>query len=245
MNNYIEAKYKKVNHESKLISTEDNFIAHIKGADIVRNDEIILKDINLKICQGEFVFILGKTGSGKTSLLKSFYGEVPLKKGICNVAGFNLLTIKWKELPSLRRHLGIIFQDFQLLNDRTVYENLEFVLNVTGWKNKNQMDDRIISVLKKVGLDAKIDKMPYQLSAGEQNILDIARAILNYPAMIIADEPTGNLDGNSKDKIMNLLLGISKENKTAVLIATHDMEIVEKFPGKKYETLDHKLKDLN
>ena len=210
----------------------ENYIALIKDLDIYRGNDIVLKSVSLKIQRGDIIFILGKTGTGKTSLLKTLHGELPVFNGNCMVAGFNMNTMKWRELPLLRRNIGVIFQDFQLLNDRTVFENLEFVLQVTGWTDKLKINEKVMSVLAKVGMEAKYNKMPYQLSAGEQNKVDLARAILNNPSLILADEPTGNLDPESSDNIMNLLVQIAKENNSAVVVATHDMMIVNNFPGK-------------
>ncbi|MGB3948629.1 MAG: ATP-binding cassette domain-containing protein [Bacteroidia bacterium] len=192
---------------------------------------MVLNNISLSVDKGEFVYLIGKTGSGKSSLLKTLYAELPLIQGEANVAGFNLINIKRKEIPFLRRKLGIVFQDFQLLTDRTINENLLFVLKATGWKNKNDMQKRVQEVLEKVRLGTKGFKMPHELSGGEQQRISIARALLNDPELILADEPTGNLDPETSEDIMNTLLDISK-NGRAVIIATHDIMMFNKFPSR-------------
>ncbi len=203
----------------------------LKDATIFQRENLILSDINLDIQKGDFNYIIGKTGSGKSSLMKTLYGDLPLQNGKGSIVGFDLQKLKEKEIPFLRRKIGIVFQDFQLLNDRSVYENLLFVLKATGWKGKNQMDDKINEVLDKVDMKTKGFKMPYQLSGGEQQRVAIARALLNTPEMILADEPTGNLDPKTSVEIMNVLEEINKAGIT-ILMATHDYALILKFPHK-------------
>ena len=203
----------------------------LKDATIFQRENLILSDINLDIQKGDFNYIIGKTGSGKSSLMKTLYGDLPLQNGKGYIVGFDLQKLKEKEIPFLRRKIGIVFQDFQLLNDRSVYENLLFVLKATGWKGKNQMDDKINEVLDKVDMKTKGFKMPYQLSGGEQQRVAIARALLNTPEMILADEPTGNLDPKTSVEIMNVLEEINKAGIT-ILMATHDYALILKFPHK-------------
>jgi cell division transport system ATP-binding protein len=198
---------------------------------IFQGHNLILSDVNISIGKGEFVYLIGQTGSGKSSLLKTLYGELPLEKGEGTIAAIDLFGLKPTQIPFLRRKLGIVFQDFQLLTDRTVYKNLEFVLKATGWKNESDMKARIQEVLELVHLQTKDFKMPHELSGGEQQRVVIARALLNHPEIILADEPTGNLDPKVSDDIMNLLIEISKKG-TAVLMATHDYRIIEKFTGR-------------
>lgn len=206
---------------------------YIAGATILQGQIEVLQSIDLKVAEGEFVFLIGRTGSGKSSLLKTLYGELPLHFGDATIAGYQLRGLTKKEIPYLRRKLGIVFQDFQLLTDRNVLENLFFVLKATGWKNKHDMKERAYQVLEKVGLQTKDYKIPAELSGGEQQRLVIARALLNNPKVILADEPTGNLDPEVSDEIMNLLKSISKEG-TSVLMATHDYRIIQKFGGTVY-----------
>lgn len=203
----------------------------LKDATIFQRENLILSDINLDIQKGDFNYIIGKTGSGKSSLMKTLYGDLPLQNGKGSIVGFDLQKLKEKEIPFLRRKIGIVFQDFQLLNDRSVYDNLLFVLKATGWKGKNQMDDKINEVLDKVDMKTKGFKMPYQLSGGEQQRVAIARALLNTPEMILADEPTGNLDPKTSVEIMNVLEEINKAGIT-ILMATHDYALILKFPHK-------------
>jgi cell division transport system ATP-binding protein len=206
-------------------------IVEINNADIFQSKNLVLSNVNLTIDKGEFVYLIGKTGSGKSSLLKTIYGDVELLQGSAGVAGYQLNHIKDKEIPFLRRKLGIVFQDFQLLTDRSVNANLMFVLQATGWKEKNKMKDRITEVLEKVGLATKGFKMPHELSGGEQQRVVIARALLNHPEMILADEPTGNLDPETSEGIMKLLMDISS-NGCSVLMATHNYTLIEKFPAR-------------
>jgi len=203
----------------------------LKEASIFQRENLILSDINLNIQNGDFNYIIGKTGSGKSSLMKTLYGDLPLQTGQGTIVGFDLQKLKEKQIPFLRRKIGIVFQDFQLLNDRSVYDNLLFVLKATGWKGKNQMDTKINEVLEKVDMKTKDFKMPYQLSGGEQQRVAIARALLNTPEMILADEPTGNLDPKTSIEIMNVLEEINKAGIT-ILMATHDYALILKFPHK-------------
>jgi len=203
----------------------------LKDASIFQRENLILSNVNLNIEKGDFNYIIGKTGSGKSSLMKTLYGDLPLQEGIGNVVEFDLNKLKEKDIPFLRRKLGIVFQDFKLLNDRSVYENLFFVLKATGWKGKNQIDTKINDVLDKVAMKSKGFKMPYQLSGGEQQRIAIARALLNNPEMILADEPTGNLDPKTSIEIMNVLEDINKTGIT-ILMATHDYALILKFPHK-------------
>ncbi len=204
-------------------------IIELNNLSIYQRHILILSEINLSIGKGEFVYLIGKTGTGKSSLLKTLYADLPVKEGEARVVGYDLQNIKQKEVPFLRRKLGIVFQDFQLLSDRSVNDNLLFVLKATGWKDKEAMDDRIKDVLEKVGLKTKGFKMPHQLSGGEQQRVAIARALLNDPELILADEPTGNLDPETSEGIMSLLFEISRSGR-AVLMATHNYALMEKFP---------------
>ena len=206
-------------------------IIQIHNASIFQSYNPVLSNINLEIEKGEFVYLIGKTGSGKSSLLKTIYGDVELMEGTATIAGFQLSPMKEKQIPFLRRKLGIVFQDFQLLTDRSVNANLLFVLQATGWRDKVKIKDRIAEVLEKVGLATKGFKMPHELSGGEQQRIVIARALLNDPEIILADEPTGNLDPETSEEIMKLLFDISN-NARAVLMATHNYPLIEKFPAR-------------
>ncbi len=206
-------------------------IIELENLTVYQRNIMILSDVNLTIETGEFVYLIGKTGTGKSSLLKTLYTDLPVIEGSAIVADYQLKDIKKKDIPYLRRKLGIVFQDFQLLIDRSVSENLKFVLKATGWKDKIQIDERINEVLEKVGLNTKGFKMPHQLSGGEQQRVSIARALLNDPELILADEPTGNLDPETSEGIINLLKDIS-ENGRAVLMATHDFMMIEKYPSR-------------
>ena len=200
-----------------------------------RSGEKILEGVNLEVNEGEFVYIIGRVGSGKSSLLETLYCELDVDEADeATVLDHNLLTIRRKEIPALRRELGVVFQDFQLLRERTIYKNLEFVLKATGWHDKERINDRIGEVLTMIGLEDKADKMPHELSGGEQQRVAIARAILNSPQLIIADEPTGNLDRDTADNIMQLLRSIC-EKGTAVIMTTHNMSLVNKYPGKAFQ----------
>ncbi len=219
-------------------------IISLDNVSIFQKHNLVLTNVMLTIDKGEFVYLLGKTGSGKSSLLKTLYADLDVKDGSASVAGFDLKTIKRKEIPFLRRKLGIVFQDFQLLTDRTVNDNLLFVLKATGWKGKQEMQKRINDVLDKVHLTTKSFKMPHELSGGEQQRIAIARALLNDPELILADEPTGNLDPETSEGIINILLEISRSGR-AVLIATHDIMMFEKFPSRTIKCENGKLTEAN
>ena len=206
-------------------------VVKLSKASIFQNQNLILKDVDLSVNKGEFVYLIGKTGSGKSSFMKTLYGDLPLKHGEGFVADYDLSTLKEKDIPFLRRKLGVVFQDFKLLNDRTVKENLVFVLKATGWKEKPKMDQRIEAVLSKVGMETKAFKYPYELSGGEQQRIAIARALLNEPEIILADEPTGNLDPQTSVEVMEVLQEINKNGNT-ILMATHDYALILKYPSK-------------
>lgn len=193
--------------------------------------DVVLTDVNFSVKQGELVYLIGKIGSGKSTLLKAIYGEVPVTSGSCTVAGYDITRLKRRQIPKLRRCLGIVFQDYQLLRDRTVYQNLKFALRATGWKNKKDIDKRIESILHVIDLTHKAYKMPHHLSGGEQQRLTIGRALLNNPSVVIADEPTGSLDAQSTNSVMNLFMEIKKMGCT-ILIATHDLSIIESYPSR-------------
>lgn len=206
-------------------------IVKYKNVEILRKELIVLKQVSFELHKGEFVYLLGKVGSGKSSLLKSMYAEIPITEGEASALDYNLINIKRKQIPFLRREIGIVFQDFQLLTDRSVYDNLRFVLEATGWKNETEIDDRIEEVLKEMGMVNKSYKMPHELSGGEQQRIVIARALLNSPKLILADEPTGNLDPDTGEQIVKHLHRIAQEG-TAVIMATHNLNFVEKYPGR-------------
>ena len=199
---------------------------------IYQSKKLILENVNLSLNETEFAYLIGKTGSGKSSLLKILYGELLLTEGNGSVAGFDLKNLKRKQIPMLRRKIGIVFQDFQLLMDRTVIQNMIFVLGATGWKDKTLIQKRALSVLQLVGVEQKANAMPHALSGGEQQRVAIARALLNQPELLLADEPTGNLDPETSEEIMHLLIAVAKEEKSAILMATHDLNMVKKFPAK-------------
>lgn len=214
----------------------EELMIDIKHANIYQGNNLILQDVNFSVHKGEFVYLVGKTGTGKSSLLKTLYGDISLKEGEGTVVGFNLREMDWKKVPFLRRNLGVVFQDFQLLTDRNVNDNLKFVLKATGWRDEKLMDEKIMDVLDKVGLKSKGFKMPFELSGGEQQRVDIARALLNSPKLILADEPTGNLDPETSDEIMNLMAHISRDYGTAIVMATHDYRVINKFPARMVRT---------
>jgi cell division transport system ATP-binding protein len=219
-------------------------IIEFKKASIFQNENLVLADVNLKVEKGDFLYVIGKVGSGKSSLIKTITAEIPLRKGEGVVAGYNLHALKEKQIPYLRRKTGIVFQDFQLLTDRSVFQNLTFVLRATGWKNKAAMKQRIDDVLEKVGLKHKDFKMPHQLSGGEQQRVVIARALLNNPDIILADEPTGNLDPETSDEIMQLLFDIASTGR-AVIMATHNYGLLKKFPAKTLKCESSKLTETD
>lgn len=206
-------------------------VIQLNNASISQSSGVVVSNLNLTVQRGEFVYLLGKTGSGKSSVMKCLYADVPLQSGSGHMAGFELHDLKQKDVPFLRRKLGIVFQDFQLLGDRSIFENLRFVMKATGWKEEEQIKKHINEVLEKVGLFGKGNKMPHEVSGGEQQRVAIARALINHPEIILADEPTGNLDPDTSAEIMKLLQDISKTG-TAVLFATHDMLLYNKFPAR-------------
>jgi cell division transport system ATP-binding protein len=210
----------------------NNTIVSLTNAAIFQQQNMVLDEVNLKVDRGEFCYLIGKTGSGKSSLLKTLYGDLVFKNGTGEVAGFDLRKLNRKSIPLLRRKLGIVFQDFNLLEDRTVGDNLDFVLKATGWKDAGKRKNRINDILTDVGLFHKSFKMPHEISGGEQQRVVIARALLNSPELILADEPTGNLDPETSDEILFLLRDIARNNNTAVIFATHDYRILEKFQGR-------------
>jgi cell division transport system ATP-binding protein len=218
-------------------------IIKLRNVNIYQSQALILSDVNISIDKGEFVYLVGKTGSGKSSLLKTLYGDLELTHGEGWVVGHDLRKLTWQTVPFLRRNPGVVFQDFQLLTDRNVNENLKFVLKATGWKDEKLMDERISDVLDKVNLKNKGYKMPFELSGGEQQRIDIARALLNSPKLILADEPTGNLDPETSDEIMQLLFHISRDFDTCIVMATHDYMVINKFPARTIKTEKGKVWD--
>lgn len=215
-------------------------------ANIYQTDEAILQNVDFHVDEEQFVYVIGKVGSGKSSLLKSIYCEVDFDKADAEKAEVlerNLLTLNRKDVPALRREMGIIFQDFQLLHDRSVKQNLQFVLKATGWKSQKEIDERILKVLEAVGMQDKSNRLPHELSGGEQQRIAIARALLNQPKIIIADEPTGNLDPDTAEKIVGLLYEISHSG-TSVVISTHNLGMIDKFPGRVYKCKEHTLTDV-
>ncbi len=218
-------------------------IIELRKVNIYQSETLILGDVNISIDKGEFVYLVGKTGTGKSSLLKTLYGDLNLTEGEGWVVGHNLRELTWKTIPFLRRNLGVVFQDFQLLTDRNVSENLKFVLRATGWKDLKLMDAKVADVLEKVNLATKGFKMPFELSGGEQQRIDIARALLNSPKLILADEPTGNLDPETTDEIMKLLFHITRDFGTTVVMATHDYVVIDKYPARTIKTENGKVWD--
>ncbi len=215
-------------------------VLKIQKASIFQRENLILSEVNVTINPGDFVYLIGKTGSGKSSFMKTLYGDLPLQEGTGEIVGFNLKGLKEKQIPFLRRKLGVVFQDFKLLNDRTVRNNLEFVLKATGWKDKSQIEKKIDDVLDKVGMKSKGFKYPYQLSGGEQQRVAIARALLNDPELILADEPTGNLDPQTSVEVMQVLQEINKNGNT-ILMATHDYALLLKYPSKTLKCDSNKI----
>lgn len=219
-------------------------VVSLKGVNIYQGQSLVLKDVNFDISKGEFVYLVGKTGTGKSSLLKTLYGELTLTEGQAQVVGFDLRQMDWKKVPFLRRNLGVVFQDFQLLTDRNVHENLKFVLKATGWKEERLMEEKINDVLDKVGLKGKGFKMPFEMSGGEQQRVDIARALLNSPKLILADEPTGNLDPETSDEIMQLLMHIARDYGATVIMATHDFIVINRYPSRMLKTENGQVLDI-
>lgn len=224
------------------MNSENSTIIQLEHTEIAQKDQIVLRDVSFSVGKSEFVFLTGKTGSGKSSLLKSLYADLPLKTGFANVMGYDLVKIKQREVPYLRRKMGFVFQDFKLLTDRNIYKNLEFVLNSTGWKNKIDIKHRINSVLEYVKMDKKGYRMPFELSGGEQQRVAIARALLNDPELILADEPTGNLDPEIANVLMELLFSI-KEKGTSIIMATHNYSLKDRFSSRILHCEDGKLID--
>ena len=218
-------------------------LIHFKNADILNGENVVLYGLNMDVMPGDLVYIVGKVGSGKTSIIRTVTAENRLLKGEGSVCGFDLKEIRSKDIPFLRRRLGVVFQDFQLLTDRSVEENLEFVLRATGWKERREIDGRIREVLKAVGMSTKAHKMPHQLSGGEQQRIAIARALLNRPQAILADEPTGNLDGETADGILKLLRKLNEEG-TAIIMVTHNRSIFERYPGRVFSCADERCTEV-
>lgn len=215
-------------------------VIEYRDVEILRQELTVLKNVNLSVEEGEFVYLIGKVGSGKSSLIKTMYAEIPIESGEAKVFDYDLAEIRRRDVPMLRRKIGVVFQDFQLLTDRSVADNLLFVLKATGWKDKEEMQERIDEVLKQVGMENKSYKMPHELSGGEQQRVVIARSILNKPKLILADEPTGNLDPETGHQIVLLLRGIA-EKGTSVIMATHNINLVEEFPGRVIKCEDKKV----
>ena len=218
-------------------------IIDYKNVEVLRKELLVLKNVNFQLEEGQFVYLIGRVGSGKSSLMKTMYAEVPIEMGEARIFDYDLSAIRRKDVPMLRRQIGVVFQDFQLLSDRSVYDNLLFVLKATGWKNKTDIDERINEVLSEVGMEHKSYKMPHELSGGEQQRIAIARALLNKPKIIIADEPTGNLDQETGHQIMSLLHRICAEG-TAVIMATHNIQLTEDFPARVVKCEDKNVIEL-
>jgi len=217
-----------------------NHVLYLNDASIFQGDNLVLSDVTITVEKGEFVYLIGKTGTGKSSFMKTLYGDLPLQKGEGEIVGYDLATLKEKDIPFLRRKLGVVFQDFKLLNDRTVHNNLDFVLTATGWKEKAAKEEKINQVLSKVDMKTKAFKYPYQLSGGEQQRIAIARALLNDPELILADEPTGNLDPQTSVEVMEVLREINKNGNT-ILMATHDYALLLKYPSKTLKCEDNQI----
>lgn len=218
-------------------------IIDYKNVEVLRKELLVLKNVNFQLEKGQFVYLIGRVGSGKSSLMKTMYAEVPIEMGEARIFDYDLSAIRRKDVPMLRRQIGVVFQDFQLLSDRSVYDNLLFVLKATGWKNKTDIDERINEVLSEVGMEHKSYKMPHELSGGEQQRIAIARALLNRPKLILADEPTGNLDQETGHQIMSLLHRICAEG-TAVIMATHNIQLTEDFPARVVKCEDKNVIEL-
>lgn len=218
-------------------------IIDYKNVEVLRKELLVLKNVNFQLEEGQFVYLIGRVGSGKSSLMKTMYAEVPIEMGEARIFDYDLFAIRRKDVPMLRRQIGVVFQDFQLLSDRSVYDNLLFVLKATGWKNKTDIDERINEVLSEVGMEHKSYKMPHELSGGEQQRIAIARALLNRPKLILADEPTGNLDQETGHQIMSLLHRICAEG-TAVIMATHNIQLTEDFPARVVKCEDKNVIEL-
>ncbi len=218
-------------------------IIDYKNVEVLRKELLVLKNVNFQLEEGQFVYLIGRVGSGKSSLMKTMYAEVPIEMGEARIFDYDLSAIRRKDVPMLRRQIGVVFQDFQLLSDRSVYDNLLFVLKATGWKNKTDIDERINEVLREVGMEHKSYKMPHELSGGEQQRIAIARALLNRPKLILADEPTGNLDQETGHQIMSLLHRICAEG-TAVIMATHNIQLTEDFPARVVKCEDKNVIEL-
>ncbi len=218
-------------------------IIDYKNVEVLRKELLVLKNVNFQLEEGQFVYLIGRVGSGKSSLMKTMYAEVPIEMGEARIFDYDLSAIRCKDVPMLRRQIGVVFQDFQLLSDRSVYDNLLFVLKATGWKNKTDIDERINEVLSEVGMEHKSYKMPHELSGGEQQRIAIARALLNRPKLILADEPTGNLDQETGHQIMSLLHRICAEG-TAVIMATHNIQLTEDFPARVVKCEDKNVIEL-
>ena len=221
-----------------------NNLISFSGADIANGETVVIYGLNMEVREGDLVYIVGKVGTGKTSIIRTIIAENPLAGGSGSVCGYDLTTLKEKDKPFLRRKIGVVFQDFQLLMDRTVGDNLDFVLKATDWKDREAMDRRIAEVLEAVGMSTKAHRMPHQLSGGEQQRIAIARALLNEPAVIIADEPTGNLDEETAEGILQLLKKINREKGTAIVMVTHNRSIIERYPGRVFETADESCKEI-